>query len=223
MANSFFCGGLSDFYVNFVTAKVSITKQREIMNFSEKCFRIFEQATRAYHVTDSVDAPARNPYPVNSVEFYLYMKNWIDGVQWHLESLIRRKEVSSEEIARLWRRIKKLNTDREDMVELIDSIIAEMYRPAKGREDAPLNTETPGWALDRLSTLCLRIYHIRRALLKAEDQTQQQNLLKMEAQLVAQKDDLSTALDQLLADVRTGKKRLKLYKQIKIYDAIPYE
>ena len=98
-----------------------------------------------------------------------------------------------------------------------------MYRPAKGREDAPLNTETPGWALDRLSTLCLRIYHIRRALLKAEDQTQQQNLLKMEAQLVAQKDDLSTALDQLLADVRTGKKRLKLYKQIKIYDAIPYE
>lgn len=193
------------------------------MNFSEKCFRIFEQATRAYHVADNVDAPVRNPYPVNSIEFYLYLKNWIDGVQWHLESLIRRKEVSPEEIARLWRRIKKLNTDREDLVELIDSIIAEMYRPAKGREDAPLNTETPGWALDRLSTLCLRIYHIRRALLKTEDQTQQQNLLKMEAQLVSQKDDLSTALDQLLTDLRTGKKRLKLYKQIKIYDAIPYE
>lgn len=193
------------------------------MNFSEKCFRIFEQATRAYHVTDSVDAPARNPYPVNSVEFYLYMKNWIDGVQWHLESLIRRKEVTPEEIARLWRRIKKLNTDREDMVELIDSIIAEMYRSTKVRDDAPLNTETPGWALDRLSTLCLRIYHIRRALLKAEDTKQQESLLKMEAQLVMQKDDLSSALDQLLADIRNGKKRLKLYKQIKIYDAIAYE
>ena len=193
------------------------------MNFSEKCFRIFEQATRAYHVIDSVDAPARNPYPVNSVEFYLYMKNWIDGVQWHLESLIRRKEVTPEEIARLWRRIKKLNTDREDMVELIDSIIAEMYRSTKAREDAPLNTETPGWALDRLSTLCLRIYHIRRALLKTEDEKQQESLLKMEAQLVMQKDDLSTALDQLLADVRNGKKRLKLYKQVKIYDAVAYE
>ena len=193
------------------------------MNFSEKCFRIFEQATRAYHVTDSVDATARNPYPVNSIEFYLYLKNWIDGVQWHLESLIRRKEVSPEEIARLWRRIKKLNTDREDMVELIDNIIVEMYRPSKAKEDAPLNTETPGWALDRLSTLCLRIYHIRRALLKAEDQQKQESLLKMEAQLVMQKDDLSTALDQLLTDVRNGRKRLKLYKQIKIYDAVAYE
>ena len=193
------------------------------MNFSEKCFRIFEQATRAYHVTDSVDAPARNPYPVNSIEFYLYMKNWIDGVQWHLESLIRRKEVTPEEIARLWQRIKKLNTDREDMIELIDSIIAEMYRSTKVREDAPLNTETPGWALDRLSTLGLRIYHIRRALLKAEDTKQQESLLKMEAQLVMQKDDLATALDQLLADIRNGKKRLKLYKHIKIYDAVAYE
>ncbi len=193
------------------------------MNFSEKCFRIFEQATRAYHVTDSVDATARNPYPVNSIEFYLYLKNWIDGVQWHLESLIRRKEVSPEEIARLWRRIKKLNTDREDMVELIDNIIVEMYRPSKVKEDAPLNTETPGWALDRLSTLCLRIYHIRRALLKAEDQQKQESLLKMEAQLVMQKDDLSIALDQLLTDVRNGRKRLKLYKQIKIYDAVAYE
>ena len=193
------------------------------MNFSEKCFRIFEQATRAYHVTDSVDAPARNPYPVNSIEFYLYMKNWIDGVQWHLESLIRRKEVTPEEIARLWQRIKKLNTDREDMIELIDSIIAEMYRSTKVREAAPLTTETPGGALDRLSTLCLRIYHIRRALLKAEDTKQQESLLKMEAQLVMQKDDLATALDQLLADIRNGKKRLKLYKQIKIYDAVAYE
>ena len=193
------------------------------MNFSEKCYRIFEQATRAYHVADSVDAPARNPYPVNSLEFYLYMKNWIDSVQWHLECLIRRKEVQPEEIARLWRRIKKLNTDREDMVELIDNIVAEMYRPTKVREDAPLNTETPGWALDRLSTLCLRIYHIRRALLKTEDLKLQESLLKMEAQLVMQKDDLSTAFDQLLADIRSGKKRLKLYKQIKIYDAVAYE
>ena len=109
------------------------------------------------------------------------------------------------------------------MVELIDNIVAEMYRPTKVREDAPLNTETPGWALDRLSTLCLRIYHIRRALLKTEDLKLQESLLKMEAQLVMQKDDLSTAFDQLLADIRSGKKRLKLYKQIKIYDAVAYE
>ena len=192
------------------------------MNFSEKCYRIFEQATRAYHVTDNVDAP-RNPFAVNSIEFYLYLKNWIDNVQWHLESMIRRQGISSDDIARLWRRIKKLNTDREDLVELIDNIIAEMFRSSKMSEEAPLNTETPGWALDRLSTLCLRIYHIRRALLQTDDNEKQQNLLKMEAQLVAQKDDLSTALDQLLADIKTGKKRLKLYKQVKIYDAIPYE
>ena len=193
------------------------------MNFSEKCFRIFEQATRAYHVADNVDAPLRNPYPVNGIEFYLYLKNWIDNVQWHLESMIRRQGVSADEIARLWRRIKKLNTDREDLVELIDSIIAEMHRPAMSREDAPLNTETPGWALDRLSTLCLRIYHIRKSLLQTEDTERQHSLLNMEAQLVAQKDDLSTALDQLLTEIRNGKKRIKLYKQIKIYDAVPYQ
>ena len=160
---------------------------------------------------------------MNSIEFYLYLKNWIDNVQWHLESMIRRQGTSSDDIARLWRRIKKLNTDREDLVELIDNIIAEMFRSSQMSEEAPLNTETPGWALDRLSTLCLRIYHIRRALLQTDDNDKQQNLLKMEAQLVAQKDDLSTALDQLLADIKTGKKRLKLYKQVKIYDAIPYE
>ena len=77
------------------------------MNFSEQCFRIFEQATEAYHVTDNVDATVHNPYAVKSIEFYLYLKNWIDAVQWHLEDIIRNPEIDPVEALAIKRRIDK--------------------------------------------------------------------------------------------------------------------
>ena len=131
------------------------------MNFSEQCFRIFEQATEAYHVTDNVDATVHNPYAVKSIEFYLYLKNWIDAVQWHLEDIIRNPEIDPVEALAIKRRIDKSNQDRTDLVELIDSFFLDKYKNVKVLPDATINTESPAWAIDRLSILTLKIYHMR--------------------------------------------------------------
>ena len=131
------------------------------MNFSEQCFRIFEQATEAYHVTDNVDATVHNPYAVKSIEFYLYLKNWIDAVQWHLKDIIRNPEIDPVEALAIKRRIDKSNQDRTDLVELIDSFFLDKYKNVKVLPDATINTESPAWAIDRLSILTLKIYHMR--------------------------------------------------------------
>ena len=135
------------------------------MNFSEQCFRIFEQATEAYHVTDNVDATVHNPYAVKSIEFYLYLKNWIDAVQWHLEDIIRNPEIDPVEALAIKRRIDKSNQDRTDLVELIDSFFLDKYKNVKVLPDATINTESPAWAIDRLSILTLKIYHMREEAL----------------------------------------------------------
>ena len=131
------------------------------MNFSEQCFRIFEQSTTAYHVTDDVDAMVHNPYEVKSIEFYLYLKNWIDAVQWHLEDIIRNPNIEPVEALAIKRRIDKSNQDRTDLVELIDSFFLDKYKDVKILPDATINTESPAWAIDRLSILTLKIYHMR--------------------------------------------------------------
>ena len=129
------------------------------MNFSEQCYRIFEQATKAYHVSDDVDATMHNPYEVKSIEFYLYLKNWIDAVQWHLEDIIRNPAIDPVEAVAIKRRIDKSNQDRTDLVELIDSFFLDKYKDVKVLPDATINTESPAWAVDRLSILTLKIYH----------------------------------------------------------------
>ena len=156
------------------------------MNFSEQCFRIFEQATEAYHVTDNVDATVHNPYAVKSIEFYLYLKNWIDAVQWHLEDIIRNPEIDPVEALAIKRRIDKSNQDRTDLVELIDSFFLDKYKNVKVLPDAT-----------------------------AEHKARCEQKL---AVLLEQKKDLSMALDQLLSDIRDGKKYMKVYKQMKMYN-----
>ena len=139
------------------------------MNFSEQCFRIFEQATEAYHVTDNVDATVHNPYAVKSIEFYLYLKNWIDAVQWHLEDIIRNPEIDPVEALAIKRRIDKSNQDRTDLVELIDSFFLDKYKNVKVLPDATINTESPAWAivcrsLRLRSIICVRRQTVRMLL-----------------------------------------------------------
>ena len=189
------------------------------MNFSEQCYRIFEQSTDAYHVTDDVDAMVHNPYEVKSIEFYLYLKNWIDAVQWHLEDIIRNPIIDPVEALAIKRRIDKSNQDRTDLVELIDSFFLDKYREVKVLPDATINTESPAWAIDRLSILTLKIYHMKEEVQRtdASDDHKARCDQKL-AVLLEQKKDLSTALDQLLADIRDGKKYMKVYKQMKMYN-----
>ena len=189
------------------------------MNFSEQCYHIFEQATQAYHVTDNVDATVHNPYPVKSIEFYLYLKNWIDTVQWHLEDIIRDPEIDPVEALKIKRRIDKSNQDRTDLVELIDSFFLDKYKEVKVQPDATINTESPAWAIDRLSILALKIYHMREQAERtdADADHRAKCAAKLDV-LMQQQQDLGTAICQLLDDIAAGRKYMKVYRQMKMYN-----
>ncbi len=189
------------------------------MSFSNRCNEIFLQATQDYHVTDSVDAEIRNPYPVKTIEFYLYLKNWIDAVQWHFEDIIRDPNIDPAGALVLKRRIDKSNQDRTDLVELIDSYFLDQYKDVKPDVSATINTESPAWAVDRLSILTLKIYHMQQEVQRADSSAE--HLAQCRTKLgilLEQQTDLSTAIDQLLADIQAGRKYMKVYKQMKMYN-----
>lgn len=189
------------------------------MNFSEQCFRIFEQSTDAYHITDHVDATIHNPYEVKSIEFYLYLKNWIDAVQWHLEDIIRNPSIEPVEAVAIKRRIDKSNQDRTDLVELIDSYFLDKYKDTQILPDASINTESPAWAIDRLSILTLKIFHMKQEVNRPDAMPEHKAACGEKlAVLLDQKKDLSAALEQLLADIKAGRKYMKVYKQMKMYN-----
>lgn len=189
------------------------------MKFSEKCNQIFDASTQAYHVTDYIDAPMPNNYPEKSIEYYLFLKNWIDAMQWHMEDIIRNPEINPVEALELKRRIDKSNQDRTDLVELIDSYFWEKYNGIQPSASATINTESPAWAIDRLSILALKIYHMQQETLRkdatAEHLAQCTQKLNV---LLEQRNDLSTAIDQLLDDIENGRKYMKVYKQMKMYN-----
>lgn len=189
------------------------------MNFSEKCYQVFEQSVKAYHVTDHVDATVHNPYEVKSIEFYLYLKNWIDAVQWHLEDIIRNPSIDPVEALAIKRRIDKSNQDRTDLVELIDSFFLDQYKAVNVLPDATFNTESPAWAIDRLSILILKIYHMQQEVSRPDADVEHKAACAGKLiTLLEQKKDLSMALDQLLTDINAGRKYMKVYKQMKMYN-----
>ena len=189
------------------------------MTFTESSWKIFEQSIADYHKHDDVDTPIANPFETKTIEYYLYLKNWIDTVQWHLEDIIRNPEIDPVEALKIKRRIDKSNQDRTDLVELIDSYFLDKYKDVKVAGNAVINTESPAWAVDRFSILALKIYHMQeqvmRADVSAEHKAQCQNKLNV---LLEQRKDLGTAIDQLLEDIASGKKYMKVYKQMKMYN-----
>lgn len=187
--------------------------------FSKLCNDIFWKSTNDYHITDSVDAAMNNPYELKTIEYYLYLKNWIDAVQWHFEDIIRDPHIDPAAALVLKRRIDKSNQDRTDLVELIDSYFLDRYKHIVPASDATINTESPAWAVDRLSILALKIYHMQQEV--ARQDTTEEHRMKCQEKLnvlLEQKKDLSTAIDQLLADIEAGKKYMKVYKQMKMYN-----
>ena len=177
------------------------------------------QSITDYHKNDDVDTPINNPYPLKSIEYYLYLKNWIDTVQWHLEDIIRAPQIDPVEALQIKRRIDKSNQDRTDLVELIDSYFLDQYKDIKPAKDATINTESPAWAIDRLSILALKIHHMRQETERTDtsDEHRAQCPQKLNV-LLEQQEDLSTAIGQLLADIRAGRKYMKVYKQMKMYN-----
>ena len=189
------------------------------MTFAEQCNTIFDGATIEYHRNDNIDAKAENPYSDGSIEHDLFVKNWIDAVQWHMEDIIRDPDINPVEALQLKRRIDRSNQERTDLVERIDTYFRNKYSEVKPLPTATINTESPAWAIDRLSILALKIYHMRLEVERTD--ADEQHRSKCEAKLAVlleQRKDLTTAIDQLLDDIAAGRKYMKVYCQMKMYN-----
>lgn len=189
------------------------------MRFTDFCNNIFDKTIELYHITDCVDAKAENPYEGGSLEHLLFTKNWIDTVQWHFEDIIRDPNIDPKEALVLKRRIDASNQERTDMVEYIDSYFLDKYSDVKIQDGARLNTESPAWAFDRMSILALKLYHMRSETERTDTTTEQQEACaKKLAVLEEQRVDLSTAIEELIEDIEAGRKYMKAYKQMKMYN-----
>jgi hypothetical protein len=189
------------------------------MKFTTLAFPIFNRAIDDYHQWNDVDAGIQNPYPFQSLEYYLYLKNWIDTVQWHLEDIIRDPQIDAVKALEIKRRIDKSNQDRTDLVELIDSYFLDTYKDVSLQPEASINTESPAWAIDRLSILALKIYHMQLETERQDtDPAHHTSVVSKLTVLLEQKKDLSSAIDRLLEDIEAGKKYMKVYKQMKMYN-----
>lgn len=189
------------------------------MNFTDTAWKTFNQSIEDYHVLDSVETPVNNPFETDSLERILYAKNWIDTVQWHLEDIIRDENIDPVEALQLKRTIDSSNQKRTDLVEFIDSWFLDKYKNITPKSDAKINTETPAWAVDRLSILALKVYHM--SLEANRESASEEHRINCQAKLdvlLTQKEDLSTSIIQLLTDIENGDVKMKVYKQMKMYN-----
>lgn len=189
------------------------------MSFSQTSMEIFLRSVNDYHLTDNVDAPVQNPYEAGTIEHCLYLKNWIDAVQWHLEDIVRDPNIDPVEALKIKRRIDKSNQDRTDLVERIDSYFLEKYAAVQCLPDATINTESPAWAIDRLSILALKIYHMREQVERTDATEEHRDRCNAKLSILMQQQiDLGVAINQLLDDIAQGTKYMKVYRQMKMYN-----
>jgi hypothetical protein len=186
---------------------------------ADDCYSIFQQSIDDYHVHDHVDAPVQNPYPAGSFNYLLYAKNWIDTVQWHLEDIIRVPAINPTEAVKIKRRIDKSNQDRTDMVEKLDDYFLEKFKNVKPLAGTRINSETPAWLLDRMSILLLKIYHMKEQTERKDVTLDHQKTTSSKLSiLLEQKSDMQLAYDELIDDIAHGRRRFKVYRQMKMYN-----
>ena len=189
------------------------------IKISKKAIKIFEKSVNDYHVYDDISQNPNNPFENKSFEHLLYEKNWIDTVQWHYEDIIRDPDIDPSEGMKLKRLIDSSNQNRTEMVEYIDSYFLNLYSSITTRENAKVNTESPAWAIDRLSILILKIYHMEEESNRKDvSEDHRNNCQKKLNVLIEQREDLSESIDQLLIDLSTGIKKMRVYKQMKMYN-----
>ena len=186
---------------------------------SKLAIEIFKKSVNDYHIHDDINRKATNPFEVKSFEHLLYEKNWIDTVQWHYEDIIRDPEIDPNEGMKLKRMIDSSNQNRTEMVEYIDSYFLNLYSKVTPVNNASINSESPAWALDRLSILILKIYHMDEESKRVDVSEKHRNNCQAKLDvLLDQKTDLSESIDQLLEDISNGQKKMKVYKQMKMYN-----
>ena len=186
---------------------------------SNTALEIFQQSVDDYHKYDDINQQIQNPYPETSLSHLLYKKNWIDTVQWHYEDIIRDPKINPEKGMDIKRKIDKSNQDRTEMVEYIDSYFLNKYSQIIPKDNASLNSESPAWALDRFSILVLKIYHMDEEYRREDASEDHKNSCKKKLDiLLEQRKDLAEAIDELLNDISAGDKKMKVYKQMKMYN-----
>ena len=184
---------------------------------AELCFKIFDQAIYEYNKENNINAQMINPYL--GIDGLLYNKNWIDNVQWQLEDIIRDPDINPKYALDIKRKIDKFNQDRTDIVEKIDDWFLGYFGARNNLNCSKINTESPAWVLDRLSILCLKIHHMKEQIGRKD--VNNFHLEKCEAKLailLTQKADISLAFNQLIDDINSGKKYMKPYRQMKMYN-----
>jgi hypothetical protein len=187
--------------------------------FTALCIDIFDQSIRDYHVHNDIHRKVENPYEKSTVEHLLYGKNWIDTVQWHLEDVVRDPHIDPVKALELKRWIDRSNQERTDMVEYTDSYFLDKYKNVIPQPKATINTESPAWAIDRLSILALKIYHMREEATRPDASEEHRKTCQRKLEiLLEQQKDLSTAIEDLLEDIGKGRKYMKVYKQMKMYN-----
>ena len=186
---------------------------------SKVCLEVFRESILDYHVFDDISKQSNNPYSKDQLEFLLYQKNWIDTVQWHLEDIIRDPNIEPIEALKIKRTIDSSNQKRTDLVEFIDGYFLEKNKQVKVKKSATFNSESPAWAIDRLSILALKIFHMRQETERAHvSQNHIINCNKKLEVLNQQNNDLCIAIDELIYDIEKGNKYMKTYKQMKMYN-----
>jgi hypothetical protein len=188
-------------------------------HFSEAAKRIFFSAVADYHIYNSIDAASYNPYDAGSVEHLFYAKCWVDAVQWHVEDEIRNPQIDPGDALLMKRRIDALNQERTNKVEQIDDYFLCRFSSVDVAGDARVNTESPAWALDRLSILVLKIYHMNAEVIRTD--ASKEHIKKCNAKLTVlldQQKDLLCSINELLADISSGSKYMKVYRQMKMYN-----
>lgn len=186
---------------------------------ANQCYAAFQKSINDYHVHDHVDTTIQNPFTAGSFENLLYAKNWIDTVQWHLEDIIRLPEINPTEALLIKRRIDKSNQERTDMVEKTDDYFLDQFKTITPKATAKINSETPAWLLDRMSILLLKIYHMKEQTERNDASAEHiaKCQLKLDV-LMEQRSDMQLAFDQLMEDIQAGDRKMKVYRQMKMYN-----
>jgi len=164
---------------------------------ANQCYGAFQKSIDDYHVQDHVDTVVKSPFPDESFESLLYP---VEALQ-------------------IKRRIDKSNQDRTDMVEKMDDYFLDQFKHVQPKPSAKINSETPAWLLDRMSILLLKIYHMKEQTERKD--VNEEHLVKCQAKLailLEQKADMQMAFDQLMEDILYGDRKMKVYRQMKMYN-----
>jgi hypothetical protein len=181
--------------------------------------RLFDEVIADYHRNDHVDQKFVNPIERGGIDYLLYHKCWIDTVQWHLEDIIRNPSIDPVEALSIKRRIDTSNQERTDLVEQIDDFFLEQFSQVAYQKDAKINTESPAWAIDRLSILALKIYHMKEQVQRTDVEEDHLYTVTQKFEvLLTQRTDLTQAIGDLLDDLKAGRRIMKVYRQMKMYN-----